>query len=311
MTKNCWLAFGLMLLLSGCGSTGSAPHIQSQPEEPFPVLNGYGNWIDLAVYGRVWQPGVTSDWAPYVNGDWVWTDRGWMWESDEPFGWVVYHYGNWMQLGAAGWVWVPGYEWSPATVRWYADEEYIGWSPLPPPRASFPMAYEPGFENVWVFVPSNVFTNPNVGRYRYSSPPPQGGRRPLAVERGPDIREIERRSNLRIAPRKTVHENVRSGPRTVTRVRVTNDNTILPQPVQPQPIPAEQAAPAPLPSGMRQSGSPRTPAPTGPVLTKPSAPRPPAVKSPPATKTPKDSVDSKTKAPVTPRLEERKEKEGK
>jgi len=344
MTKNILLAFGLVLLLSGCGSTGPTPRVPSQPEEPFPVLNGYGNWIDLADYGRVWQPGVTSDWAPFVNGEWVWTDRGWMWESDEPFGWVVYHYGYWMQLGAAGWVWVPGYEWSPARVRWYADEENIGWSPLPPPRTSFPMAYEPGFENVWVFVPSNAFTSANVGRHRYSSPPPQSGRRPPGVEQGPDIRDIERRSKLSITPRKTIREDVRSGPRTVARVRVRNDDTIQPLPVQQQPLPAEQTAPAPLPTGARQSGGTRTPPPASPVLAPPSTPPPPKVqtppappppkvrtplalpppkvrtplalpppkvKTPPATRTAKDSVGSKTKKPVAPRTEERKEKEGK
>jgi len=308
MTKNILVVFALVLFLSGCVNTGPAPRTQSQPEEPFPVLNGYGNWIDLASYGRVWQPGVTSDWAPFVNGEWVWTDRGWMWETDEPFGWVVYHYGYWMQWGAAGWVWVPGYDWSPARVRWYADEDYIGWSPLPPPRASFPMAYEPGFEKVWVFVPSNSFTNQDVGRYRYSSPPPQSGRRSSGVERGPDVREVERRSKLPITPRKTVHEDVRSGPRSVTRVRITNDNTIQPMPVQRQLLPAEQPAPAPLPTGARQSGNTRTSPPATPAPAKPAVVPSPTVKIPLPAKPTKDSVETRIKEPVTPRREERKEK---
>jgi len=311
MTKNIALAFGLVFVLSGCWSTGPAPQTLSQPEEPFPVLNGYGSWIDLAAYGRVWQPGVTSDWTPFMNGEWEWTDLGWMWETDEPFGWVVYHYGYWMPWGAAGWVWVPGYEWSPARVRWYATEEYVGWSPIPPPRTAFPMAYEPGFESIWVFVPSNAFANPDVSRYRYSSPPPQGGIRPPGVNRGPDVREIERRSNLHMNPRKTVREDVRSGPRTVTRVRFTDDNTIQPYPAQQQPLPAEQSAPAPapLPIGVRRSGGTSTPPPATPAPAVPTNPPPPKVKTPPTTKTVKDSVEKSTPKPVNPRKEERKAKE--
>lgn len=315
MTKEIVCAFGLALLLSGCWSAERASQpssqISSQPEEPFPVLNGYGNWIDLAAYGRVWQPTVTSEWAPFVNGSWVWTDRGWMWETDEPFGWVVYHYGYWMQWGAAGWVWVPGDEWFPARVQWYADEDFVGWSPLPPPRASFPMAYEPGFERVWVFVPSTSFTNPNVGRYRNSNPPPQTGRRLWGVQRGPEPREIERRGNVHITPRKTAREDVRTGPRTLTRVRVTDDNTIQPVPAQQRVIPAEQPAPAPLPRGVRQSATPRTLPQATPAPARPPVRPSPAIRTPPATKTPRDSVDGRTKKPVLPRTEERKGKEAK
>jgi hypothetical protein len=311
MTKHMLTILGIMLLLAGCGSTGPTPHTPLQPEEPFPVLNGYGNWIDLASYGRVWQPGVMSDWAPFVNGSWIWTDRGWMWETDEPLGWVVYHYGYWMQWGAAGWVWVPGYEWSPARVRWYADDENIGWSPIPPPRASFPMAYEPGFENVWVFVPSSAFINPNVGYHRYASVPPQGGRRQPGVDRGPDVREIERRSNLHIVPRKTTREDVRDGPRMLTRVHVTNDSPIQPLPVQIQPRPKEDLVPTPLPSGVRQAGPARTPPPAISAPAKPPEPREPRVKTPPLTKGTKDTVDTKTKKPVRPHVEDRKNSENK
>ena len=34
-------------------------------------------------------------------------DNGWYWVSDEPFGWVAYHYGRWTRLRNVGWVWVP------------------------------------------------------------------------------------------------------------------------------------------------------------------------------------------------------------
>ena len=61
-----------------------APVAPAASDDPYPVLDAYGNWIDVGDYGRVWQPAVASDWRPYSNGQWVWTDSGWMWDSDEP-----------------------------------------------------------------------------------------------------------------------------------------------------------------------------------------------------------------------------------
>jgi hypothetical protein len=313
MTTRILCVIGVALMLSGCGSSETSsypPPSSTQYEEPFPVLNAYGNWIDLAAYGRVWQPAVGSDWAPFVNGTWIWTDEGWMWDTSEPYGWVVYHYGYWMRWGATGWVWVPDYEWSPARVRWYDDGVNIGWSPMPPPRSSFPMAYEQGFEGVWVFVPSNRFINPNVGAYRYASPPPQGGRRPLGVTRGPDLREVERRSNMRIAPRSTASEKVRNGPRTVTRVRVTNDDNVRPVTPQPRIAPADQQpAPPLLPSGARQSGDTRVPPPAAPAPSLPVARPVPKPRTPPVAKPAREKgKEDKPQKPADPPKEEKKER---
>src|SRR5262249_15219379 len=88
-------------------------------------------------YGYVWQPNVavsTSSWQPYTDGHWVRTDRGWCWVSNEDFGWATYHYGRWIRVAGAGWVWVPGDEWAPAWVSWRHtdDDDYVGWAPLPP-----------------------------------------------------------------------------------------------------------------------------------------------------------------------------------
>src|ERR1700730_7449941 len=98
-------------------------------------LETYGDWRETADYGYVWQPREAErsrNWRPYTNGRWVYTDAGWMWVSEEPFGWATYHYGRWTRLRNIGWVWVPGEEWAPAWVSWRKSDEYVGWAPLPP-----------------------------------------------------------------------------------------------------------------------------------------------------------------------------------
>src|ERR1700704_611295 len=93
-----------------------------------------GRWFQDDNYGYVFQPAAASDnsWRPYSDGHWVWTDRGWTWVSNESFGWATYHYGRWIRVAGAGWVWVPGNEWAPAWVSWRKTDDYVGWAPLPP-----------------------------------------------------------------------------------------------------------------------------------------------------------------------------------
>src|SRR3984893_13082318 len=95
-----------------------------------------GRWFYDDDYGYVWQPNVaesTSDLRPYADGHWVWTDRGWFWDSNENFGWATYHYGRWNNVDGVGWVWVPGQQWAPSWVSWRHtdDDDYVGWAPLP------------------------------------------------------------------------------------------------------------------------------------------------------------------------------------
>lgn len=86
-------------------------------------------------YGWVWRPTVmTTDpfWRPYCDaGHWIYTDAGWAWQSDYPWGDVVFHYGRWHR-GLEGWIWIPGYDWGPAWVCWRHADGYCGWAPLPP-----------------------------------------------------------------------------------------------------------------------------------------------------------------------------------
>ena len=97
-------------------------------------LGAYGYWVDRAPYGRCWYPAyVRSDWRPYSEGRWVWTDDcGWYWVSSEPWAWACYHYGRWVWDSHYGWIWVPGTEWGPSWVSWCDGGDYVGWAPLPP-----------------------------------------------------------------------------------------------------------------------------------------------------------------------------------
>ena len=92
-----------------------------------------GNWREVGGYGYCWQPrDIGPDWRPYSDGRWVYTDAGWTWDSNESFGWAVYHYGRWVDVNRVGWVWVPGTEWGPGWVSWRHSDQHVGWAPLPP-----------------------------------------------------------------------------------------------------------------------------------------------------------------------------------
>jgi len=131
-------------------------------------LASYGHWIERPRYGWVWTPrAVSASWRPYQAGHWVWTDLGWTWVSDEPYGWATYHYGRWYDDPDYGWEWVPGEEWAPAWVDWQEGNDYVGWAPLPPS-----VDFRPGVElNVslapddFVFVPERNFLDLRVARY--------------------------------------------------------------------------------------------------------------------------------------------------
>jgi len=124
-------------------------------------LQPYGEWIVVANYGRCWRPRhVESGWRPYCSGHWVDTDRGWYWQSDEPWGWATYHYGRWDYQAGFGWIWIPHTRWAPAWVEWRSGGGYVGWAPLPP-GARFEHGHD--FHNVhapdrnFVFVHENHF----------------------------------------------------------------------------------------------------------------------------------------------------------
>ncbi|HXX64183.1 MAG TPA: DUF6600 domain-containing protein [Bacteroidota bacterium] len=315
-----------LLALAGCGSDETATRersgapVQSWDDE-FAVLNTYGSWLDVGVYGMVWQPAVAPGWRPYTYGQWVWTDRGWMWQSDEPFGWIVYHYGSWTVLGPTGWVWVPSDDWSPARVRWDNSDQYIAWAPTPPPQAILPGAYTPGYDDYWIAVPAYQFTRGNVGSYR--TVPPVSARSSSGrkeVQRPPDVAKIARVTNVPIVQLQTDEEKVPSGQRTLMRIKVrpaeevlpaSNPTTIqssVPQPMTPVPEAGARVNPAPAaaPQSAKDSRetertAPATKQPTPATHTK--APKAAVVK-------PKTTPAAPAPAPATPAPAEKK-KDGK
>jgi probable HAF family extracellular repeat protein len=99
-------------------------------------LSSEGTWVEAGNYGYCFRPHEADpDWRPYRDGHWVWTDRGWYWDSSERFGWATYHYGRWVSISGTGWCWVPGHQWAPAWVSWRESGEHVGWAPLPPEAA--------------------------------------------------------------------------------------------------------------------------------------------------------------------------------
>ncbi len=88
------------------GSEVTLPYFQSQ-------LSPYGSWTDIPGYGLCWIPSrlqsTTPDWRPYFSGGhWEYTEQGWFWRSDYPWGEYAFHYGRWFRDPRYGWAWVPG-----------------------------------------------------------------------------------------------------------------------------------------------------------------------------------------------------------
>src|SRR6185295_18134620 len=151
-------------------------------------LTPLGNWVNHPVWGEVWQPDAGPNFRPYFYGYWDYTsDYGSLWVSNEPYGDIVYHYGRWVFGMNYGWLWVPGYVWGPSWVVWRANQDYVGWLPMPPgyldydqPLRSAPYAsdswygyqtfYGPVFVSeyfytLWIFVQNNDFGRSDRRRY--------------------------------------------------------------------------------------------------------------------------------------------------
>lgn len=190
-------------------------------------LSDHGEWIE-AHDGYVWRPVHTRHgWRPYMEGRWVWSDYGWYWVSYEPFGWATYHYGRWAFDDYYGWVWVPDNVWGPSWVEWRYNDDYIGWAPLPPHArfdvrvgVSFPHRWEAPV-HYWSFVSCDRFTSDRVVEYMQPSERSRrifgSTRGRIGIEsdgdrvmnRGVDVRFIERRGKMRIGKVEVVE---RSGP---------------------------------------------------------------------------------------------------
>ena len=137
----------------------------------YDALAPYGRWVNYSPYGWCWSPSdVSFGWRPYSDGDWDYTDYGWTWVDNEPWGWAPYHFGRWLYDDAYGWMWVPGTDWAPAWVAWSADDNWVGWTPLPPGvdwNASFGVSFA-SFDvrrvpsNNWCFVARRDLATPDL-----------------------------------------------------------------------------------------------------------------------------------------------------
>ena len=107
----------------------------------FEELQPMGNWYEDPDYGPAWYPTkdpnkpdkvYDASFRPYLDGRWNLTEQGFVFETDESWGWATYHYGNWALDSQGRWVWVPGRTWYPNTVNFKTSEDYVGWAPVPP-----------------------------------------------------------------------------------------------------------------------------------------------------------------------------------
>jgi hypothetical protein len=135
------VALAAVLAAAGAPPAGAA---RTEAALFYEELAPYGSWTDYGSYGPVWHPTKVSDnWRPYLDGRWVPSSEGWVFETSEPWGWATYHFGNWMPTQELGWVWVPGSTWYPATAAWRVGDDFVGWAPIPPPDFVPPPAFAP------------------------------------------------------------------------------------------------------------------------------------------------------------------------
>jgi hypothetical protein len=180
-------------LVLGTGFSQSARAASEDAAMFYNELEPHGQWFEYENYGPVWQPSrVGENWRPYTDGRWVPTKQGYVFESQEPWGWATYHYGNWMPTAGSGWVWVPGRTWYPSTVAWRTSRKnvpvnasYVGWAPIPPPNYVPPPAYAPSTYGtpgadaltspLWIFAKAASFLlgfgQPYTPAYSYTSQP--------------------------------------------------------------------------------------------------------------------------------------------
>ncbi|MGN6490681.1 MAG: DUF6600 domain-containing protein [Agriterribacter sp.] len=181
-------------------------------------LSPYGIWTYSPEYGYVWAPNAGRYFKPYfTNGRWVYTHYGWTWVSNYRWGWATFHYGRWIYDDWRGWLWMPGYDWAPAWVAWGYYGNNYGWAPLAPGiNININFGWRPP-SGWWTFVPGNRFGGSNWNRYTIRNNRNitvnnitiinniyNGNNGPSRVSspwmRGPEARDVERRTNTRIRP---------------------------------------------------------------------------------------------------------------
>jgi hypothetical protein len=207
----------VFILLAGVGIRVHAQaDVAISDQQFYDELNPYGTWVNYPQYGYVWEPNLDNRLAftPYsTNGRWVYTDEGWTWVSNYPWGWAPFHYGRWFYDDYMGWLWIPGYEWAPAWVTWGSYGGNYGWAPLGPGISiSVGVGWRPPRSNWWTFVPCNHFGEDRWHNYIVRNNTTiinhvsiirnvyQGGGRGGQWNSGPKREEVEHYGNRRIQP---------------------------------------------------------------------------------------------------------------
>ena len=130
-------------------------------------LNTYGEWIVLPEYGRVWRPTVNAQWQPFADGHWIYDGNDWVWDSYEPYGAIVYHYGYWEYVSNHRWIWIPARaSWSPACVEWFYYGNEVAWAPRPRPGHSFGNPWDNQEHHPWMVVHNENFYDSHVNNHR-------------------------------------------------------------------------------------------------------------------------------------------------
>ncbi|MCX6257444.1 MAG: hypothetical protein NTW49_06050 [Bacteroidia bacterium] len=163
--------FLFLMLSSGIWISPQKVTAQGEPvsfQVFYDALSPYGTWVDSPEYGYAWIPDVAPGFMPYrTNGYWIFTDDGWTWVSNYPWGWAPFHYGRWHTDPNYGPMWVPDNEWGPGWVSWRRSTNYYGWAPIEP-GVSISMAYSNEYhvpDNDWTFVRGRYFGQNDINHY--------------------------------------------------------------------------------------------------------------------------------------------------
>ena len=167
------LAFMMAATICAEGHRHYNRHATISVQTFYDDLSSYGDWINTPEYGYVWRPYFDDpgNFRPYsTNGNWAYTDLGWTWVSNYPWGWATFHYGRWYYDDYLGWMWIPGNEWAPAWVTWGSYNSCWAWAPMGPAMRVhvdidwFPPVFW------WTFVPCSHFYADNWYSYIYTQP---------------------------------------------------------------------------------------------------------------------------------------------
>ena len=260
----------------------------------------YGAWVDVAPYGRVWQPAdeeAGDDLRPYASdGSWAANDDGaWVFQSkhEKEWGWATYHYGRWVDQETYGWVWVPGTIWAPSWVEWRYGGGYVGWAPMGPAGVVVP-------EDRWVFVDQRRFADPAVFAYRL---PPE--RVHLAFVTAAPIVEVRGSAHWTVGPSPVLLRAAGVQVR-ATQASVPGRGYVRAQAALSIRTAAERGArPAPVPTLRRGPGAVHAPRSAAPTASPAAAPAPAPVAAPESPRAPEQAQHAAPTARAAPHPERR------